>query len=352
MRKIICSGFCYCSHPPFKCNTPTQDWDIREGAEVNIISNASDQDDGRMVDGLEIGDVVGQRYLEKRSPKKKLKPPFDPFSKKKIKTKLKWKPKKKIKTGLKLKSKKVYFVKALPTFIKKEVIALQTFNLVVRPSRKEFLPLLAPGKKKLAGLTLASPPLALLLPKSKPKLAKPALKAPKAVASLALAPKAAKLLKAGPLSAPALLKKGTGPLLPLKKKAKKKPALGLPAVVLLSQNQGGGNQRSGGRSSSSGGNRTLGCNRNGSSNSRNSKGSRQNDPCAREGDTRPAEEETTTRAPTEEEKEAALEAQAALREAQATINEANAAMQQALTAMQGTRLPTGMQEALAALGRA
>ena len=56
---------------------------------MNIISHALDQDDGSLVDGVEIGEVVEQRYLEKRSPK----PPFDPFSKKK-KKKI-WKPFKK-----------------------------------------------------------------------------------------------------------------------------------------------------------------------------------------------------------------------------------------------------------------
>ena len=84
---------------------------------------------------------------------------------------------------------------------------------------------------------------------------------------------------------------------------------------------------------------TRGCNTNGSF-------------CAREEDTRPAEDEVTTRAPTEEEKEATLEAQAAMQEAEATINEAKATMQQVLASMRGTQLPTGMKEALAALGMA
>ena len=200
------------------------------------------------------------------------------------------------------------------------------------------------GGPKLAGLTLGGPPLALLLKTKKvtspikgiPKLAIAGPKAvgPKAVGPpglaalgpLALGPKAvpakAKVLKAGPLLPKAVLKKGAGPLFPLKKKA----AVGLPAVLLLSQSQGGGNQRSGG-GSSSGGNRTRG---------------------TRGPTVGGRKEETTTRAPSEEEKEATLEAQAAMREAQATINEARATMQQAL---QGAQLPPGMQEALAALGR-
>ena len=315
---------------------------------MNIISHALDQDDGSLVDGVEIGEVVEQRYLEKRSPI----PPFDPLSKKKIKKKkvLKvWKP-----------------------FKKGAIVA--TKKSKISPFGGKLTPARPPNLGTLKFLTLASPPLLLKKPKKPKKLLAPAVfkgakaskgakvigpkKAvsplalgPLALSPLALGPKltgaaGVKLLKASPLLAPAVLKKGASPLIPLKIKA----AIGLPAV-LLSQNHGGGNQRSGGRSSSSGGNRTGGCPGNGSSYSRNSRGGQQNDPCAREGDTRPAEDEVTTRAPTKEEKEAALEAQAAMREAQSTINEAKAAMQQALAAMQGVQLPAGMEEALAALGR-
>ena len=41
-----------------------------------------------------------------------------------------------------------------------------------------------------------------------------------------------------------------------------------------------------------------------------------------------------------------------MQEAEATINEAKVTMQQVLASMRGTQLPTGMKEALAALGMA
>ena len=53
---------------PSKCHKFTQRGEISKEAEVNIISNALDQYDGIVVDWVETGDVVEQRYLEKRSP--------------------------------------------------------------------------------------------------------------------------------------------------------------------------------------------------------------------------------------------------------------------------------------------
>ena len=68
-------------HPYHLINTDERRVLVKRSPLVNIISHAPDQDDGSVEDGLEIGEVVEQRHLEKRSPKK---PPFDPFSKKKI----------------------------------------------------------------------------------------------------------------------------------------------------------------------------------------------------------------------------------------------------------------------------
>ena len=346
--------FLFTSQPPSKCHRFTQEWDISKGAEVNIISNALDQDAVSVVDWVETGNVVEQRYLEKRSPILCKRSP-SPCIKKKIK-----KGKKvdlgygSVRWGLPIKF-------AGKTIAKKKKFGKKVLSgtLITKS---------APLGKKLIGLTFASPPLALILKKKAakvtapiigiagtvpklakagskkvgplPKLAKAGSKkvgpvvpklaktGPKAVTlaafgPLALGPKVApvgaKLLKAGPLLAPGILKKGAGPLLPVGKKA----AIGLPAVLLLHQSHGSGNQGSGSSRSGNGGIHN-----------------------------RRSEEATTTRAPTEEEDEAALEGQAAMQEAEAAINEAKATMQQVLAAMRGTQLPTGMKEALAALGMA
>jgi len=290
----------------------------------------------------DLDNVVEPKHHAKRSPIPTLKKKFKKAKKKKAKkTKPIWKPK---------------LIKATPKLVKVGTkvagpLALGTLPLSVKGIKG--LGLLGP--KGLAGLTLASAPLAVTLKKplslkAAPKLVKagPKVAAPLSLGPLALGaktlPAGATVLTTAPLLAPALLKKGplaAGPLLlPLKGKAAKSKKLAIPAVLLKSQSQGGGSQRSG--SSSSRVNQTRGCNRNGSSYSRISGRGHQNDrsheagsSCAGEGDTRPAEDEVTTRAPTEEEKEAALEAQAALEEAQTTINQAQAAMEEALAAMRG-----------------
>ena len=328
------------SQPPSKCHKYTQDWKISKEAEVNIISNASDQDDGSAVDWVKTGDVVGPRHHEKRSPICKRSP--SPCIKK-----------------IKKKGKKVDlgYVSVRYKFPGKK-ITKKTAKLITKS---------APLGKKLIGLTFGSPPLALILKKKNlkkapkattpikgtagtaPKLTKAGLKAvgpvpkltkatiagPQAVALAALGPLALGPLALGPLAlgtkaAPAgakLLKAGAaGPLLPVGKTAAK----GLPvAVLLLSQNQGRDNQRSGSsRSGSSrngkGGIPIGGCHIGGNGSS-----------CSRKGRAHTSEEETTTGAPTEEE-EASRETQAAIKEAQANINEAKAAMQQVLAAMRGS----------------
>ena len=326
---------------------------------MNIISDALGQDDSSVLDGLEIGDAVEQRFLEKRSPICKRSPsPCIKKIKKKKKVDLGYGS---VRWGLPIK------------FAGKKIAKKKKFGKKVLSGT--LITKSAPLGKKLIGLTFASPSLALILKKKKaakvttigiagtvPKLGKAGSKkvgpvvpkllkavgslpkkagskkvgpisklaktGPKAVTLAAfgpfalgtkVAPVGAKLLKAGPLLAPGILKKGAGPLLPVGKKA----AIGLPAVLLLHQSHGSGNQGSGSSRSGNGGIHN-----------------------------RRSEEETTTRAPTEEEDEAALEGQAAMQEAEAAINEAKATMQQVLAAMRGTQLPTGMKEALAALGRA
>ena len=297
---------------------------------MNIISNASDQDDGSAVDWVKTGDVVGPRHHEKRSPICKRSP--IPCIKK-----------------IKKKGKKVDlgYVSVRYKFPGKK-ITKKTAKLITKS---------APLGKKLIGLTFASPALALILKKKNlkkapkattpikgtagtaPKLTKAGLKAvgpvpkltkatiagPQAVALAALGPLVLGPLALGTKAAPAGAKLSkAGPLLPVGKKAAK----GLPAVLLLSQNQARDNQRSGSsRSGSSrngkGGRHHIGgCQRKGSS-------------CSRKGRAHTSEEETTTRDPTEEE-EASRETQAAIKEAQANINEAKAAMQQVLAAMRGS----------------